>query len=224
MVRYARRARLPRVYEAITRNDDFTDRRTDVRRLAGKRARPLAIFIQEGKRTDYRREVPAGYGVAQVRRTAATAGVAVIYDRRQVQAVGKVRHRVLARGRGLLPRGVTWVPVKLDGVWVTLASTHRPPQRNRADWPEFDRNLRRWLRRRGNPVVLGMDTNVPGRPRRKRRELKRLARSYGMRVRGRSLDAVFINGRLRFVGRAAKRYRRMRSDHHPVGALFRVKK
>lgn len=231
MIPYFRKASRPAVFEVITRNDDFTDRKTDVPAILRAR-RPLGMLVQEGKNTDYRALLGERYLVVQDMSTPATAGVAVIVDKHQIERSGTSGHVPLVSAKGLLPRGVTWVQVMVDGERIVLASAHRPPQRNSRDWPAFDRALRKWKAGIALPIVLGMDTNVPGKPARKRREMKRLAASYGMRYRGRKLDAVFVRRtrrgqkqpRLVFAHLVARLYARMRSDHHPIGALFRVKK
>lgn len=219
---YNRKRRRPDRWEVITRNDDFTDRKTDIPYLL-RTHRPAVIGTQESKRTDYRAVVDTRrYAVTQDMSNAARAGVAIITDRQQAATATNMQHRALVSARGLLPRGVTSTTAWLAHRPVVLASTHRPPQRNMSSWPAFDRALRRWIRAQPHPVILMLDSNVQGRRRRKRRELKRLAKSYRMRVRGVGLDAVMINGDLRFAS-AARAYRRLRSDHRPVGALVRWK-
>lgn len=210
-------------WEVITRNDDFTDRKTDVPYLL-RTHRPAIVGTQESKFTDYRKELrDERYHIAQDTSTPARQGVAVIIDTEQVGPVpAPTLHRVLIEAKGLLPRGVTWTHTQLDGRSVVVASAHRPPQRNSDDWPAFDRALTGWIRDQSIPVILCMDSNVPGNKRRKKRELKALARRYNMRARGAGLDAVFINRDLRFAS-AARAYRKLRSDHRPVGSLLRWK-
>ena len=226
----------------VTLNDDYTSRRTDVRRAFRHRARavakrlgrrlprrrvrnlrPLALLVQEAKNTPLGAILPPGsYGVAHDRSSAARAGVAVVWDVDQASAVGDQHHRVLCepRGAAMLPRGVTWQTLRVDGEPIVFASTHRPPERYDWLWPEFDRNLRAWVAEQRHPVVLGIDTNVKGWGWQKPGRRRRLARSMGMRQRGRGIDAVFVTPPLR-VSRP-RWLPRWTSDHRGVEVRVRV--
>ncbi len=168
---------LPYAYEAITVNDDFTDALSDVRYLARTR-RPLVIMTQESKRTDYRQRLDDGWGVTQRMTDDSTAGVAVIWNRGLVRAIGTTNNRPSELGRGYLPlvvpvhgedmltRGVVWqdLEVRTSGYRFRLYSTHRPPQRHRHLWPAFDDNLEQFIEASPIPVLGGTDNNQPGGP------------------------------------------------------------
>ena len=220
--RFARFLRRPAVIEGISLNDDFTNKKSDVRAILRER-RPAWIGIQEGKVRDYRDDLPSRYGVVQRLRTAGTAGVAVIYDRRQVKPAGHHRDKprglgygwqvLTPAGRGILTRGVAWRDVRVRGRLVRLASVHRPPWRARALWPAFDRALDAWVAKSPIPVWMVGDFNTP------------FART--IRVRGRKrlvrIDGHFIVGRLRFRGRP-QALRKRSSDHRGIAALVHVRK
>ena len=191
----------------ITLNDDFTDATSDAGHLM-RNGRPFAVLTQESKRGPLDRQAPSSYGVAQVLGAPATAGVAVAYDLTRATQVSATRHRVLCRPHGaqMLARGITWIQVLTDAGPLILASAHRPPERYRHLWAEFDHNLAEWVAERDHPIILGMDANTRARG--------PLARRLGMRQAGRGVDAVFVTDPLR-VGHA-RRLRRRTSDHHPV--------
>lgn len=172
--------------DVITVNDDFTDHLTDVPALIRWR-RPFGIAVQEGKNTRYRPLVKGmGYGVRQNTTTSATAGVSVLWDRKQAHAVRRPhRDRPRRRGHGyavlvgpahgIQARGVVWQDLRVRRVgWrkltpgrrpiVRLASTHRPPKRADASWPAYDAALTRWLAASPHPVILGTDNNDEDRP------------------------------------------------------------
>ena len=195
-------------FTCVQLNADFTDRRTDlpyvIERRGNKRRRlaerPWVVFGQETVREDWSRLAPAGWATAQDMSTEATRGVAVTWDTAHVEAVGDWRCVLLLPERpGVIMRG-RWIiaqDVRIGGQVVTLASTHRPPERYAHLWPEFDRALAAWVRRQQHPVILGIDTNVPGLRALKPGRRRRLARSLGMRQAGYGIDAVMVTPPLR---------------------------
>lgn len=184
--RLSRRLRQAVTAEVITVNDDFTDHLTDVPALI-RRRRPLALFVQEGKFTNYRVLVKGlGYGVRQRRHSEASRGVSVLWDRKQARRTVR-RHRdnphrtghgyaiLVGAAHGILPRGVVWQDVRVRRIgWrrltpgrrpvVRLASAHRPPQRASASWGAYDAALTRWMAASPHPVILGTDNNSTVRP------------------------------------------------------------
>ncbi|WP_418061722.1 hypothetical protein [Pimelobacter simplex] len=221
--------------EGVTINDDFTDRTSDVPAILRAR-RPAWVGIQEGKREDYADLLEdARYGVEQRMTTAATRGVALVYDRDQVRTVGTAvdqprrvgrgYQQLTPAGHGILARGVVWQDVCVRGPLgrrrrVRIASTHRHPKRASAMWPEFDDALATWLAASPIPVWLDLDANAP---------LDRidLSAAHAFHVRNarrlwRGIDGHIITGPLRFALRPAKRLRRRTSDHRGVAALVRI--
>lgn len=218
-------------FRAVTLNADFTDRRSDLRHVvthSGKRRRRLAdrpwiVFGQETVREDWSRLAPAGWATTQDMSTEATRGVAIAWDTAHVEAVGDWRCvLLLPERRGVEMRG-RWViaqDVRIGGEAVTLASTHRPPERYAHLWPEFDRALAAWVRRQRHPVILGMDTNVPGLGIVKPGRRRRLARSLGMRQAGYGIDAVLVTPPLRV--RPVRWLPKRTSDHRAVEVAVTV--
>ena len=227
----------PWVHAVVTINDDFTDHVTGTRRLIrggrflprrvrarledAKRA-PLAMLCQETKNSRLRDDLPARFGVTQFMDTAASAGVAVVWDTEQAAALEGPQHRgwqplVHPRGVRMETRGVVWQDVEVgrpgSGRVVRLAAAHRPPARYSHLWPAFDRALRQWADRSPYPVLLGIDGNTD--------HLGDLRRRLGFRfVRGWRIDAVLAKGRkLRPVSKA-KRLPKGPSDHHPIRTLW----
>lgn len=217
------------VIEGVTLNDRYTDRATDVPATLTAR-RPAWVGIQEGKNTDYADLLESErYAVEQRLRSEATAGVAIVYDRTQLEAIGNALdnpHR-LGRGyqqltgpqHGILARGVIWqdVCVKKGGIarrqrQVRIASTHRHPERAAEAWPEYDRELDQWIAASPIPVWLTLDGNT--------------RRPGTIHVRGRrrfiGIDGHIITGALRFVAQRLRRLKRRTSDHRGVAALVRI--
>jgi len=217
------------VIEGVSLNDRYTDRDTDV--PATLAARPPAwVGIQEGKHTDYADLLESErYAVEQRMRSEATKGVAIVYDRTQLEAIGNALDdpRRLGRGyqqltgpqHGILARGVIWQDtcVRKRGIArrqrrVRIAATHRHPERAREAWPEFDRELDNWMADSPIPVWLVIDGNT--------------RRPGSIRVRGRrrfiGIDGHIVTGALRFATQRARRLKRRTSDHRGVAALVTI--
>lgn len=220
-IRHRARLLLPRVFEVVSLNDDFTTRATDAPSVLRAR-QPLALGIQEGKATDYRARVGSRWGVRQRLALQATAGVAVLWDLDRARAVGVTKDNPKRTGHGWLPlvsprpgedmltRGVVWQDVRvLDaGRVVRLASTHRPPWRHRHHWREFDQGLDSWLALSPVPVVLMLDNNSTRRPNLNAR----------WRWHGAGIDGVLTDLPVRSVLQLHQR----RSDHAPVSIAVRI--
>lgn len=229
-VQWARMLARPGVLEGVTINDDFTDRTSDAPAILRAR-RPAWVGIQEGKREDYADLLEdARYGVEQRMTTAATRGVALVYDRQQVRTVGTAvdQPRRIGRGyqqltpagHGILARGVVWQDVCVRGPLgrrrrVRIASTHRHPKRARAMWPDFDDALRDWIRKSPIPVWLVLDANASV-------DQVELHGIFQERRLWRGIDGHIITGPLRFALRPARRLRWRTSDHRGVAALVRI--
>lgn len=216
---------LPFVYEAITVNDDFTDALSDVRHLARTR-RPLVLMAQESKRTDYRARLDDSWGVTQRMTDDSTAGVAVIWNRGLVSAIGGTRDRPAMLGRGYVPlvvprngedmltRGVVWqdLEVRTSGFRFRIYSTHRPPQRHRRLWPAFDDNLEAFIEASPLPVLGGTDNNEPGGPD---------VDSALLRWRGIGIDGFTASPGVRVL--STYELQRRHSDHRAVSGAVLLK-
>lgn len=210
-------------HEVITVNDDFTDDLSDVRYLARTR-RPAVIDAQESKRTDYRQVLDLSWGVRQRLTDDSTAGVATIWDRKILDAIGESRDRVGQIGYGYLPlvephhgedmltRGIVWqdLEVLATGFRFRSASTHRPPQRHDHLWPIFDDHLEAWLDASPLPVLVGTDNNQPGGP----NVDDNLARWKGI-----GIDGFLGDIQVTSVYELDQR----NSDHRPVSGAARLK-
>ncbi|MGH3347635.1 MAG: endonuclease/exonuclease/phosphatase family protein [Nocardioides sp.] len=214
----------------LTINDDFTDRVTDVIHLLATH-RPLVAGVQEGKASDYHRLARRGlarrYDVRQDVRHDGAAGVAVLWNRVLAQPIGDDSDRpdrlgagwleLTPAGDGLLSRGVVWQDLKVrtgpSEVRVRLASTHRPPQRNRHLWPTFDRRLAAFCAASPVPVLVFMDANEDGGP-------ANLVRRTGLTWRGVGIDGVLSDLP---DGTAPVALERRRSDHHAVSIALELR-
>jgi len=207
----------------LTINDDFTDRLTDVDHLLATH-RPLVAGVQEGKLSDYgglaRRGLARRYGVRQDDRHDGAAGVAVLWNRVLAQPIGDASDRpdrlgggwleLTPAGDGLLARGVVWQDLRVrtgsDDVRVRLASTHRPPQRDRHLWPTFDRRLAAFCAASPVPVLVFMDANEENGP-------TDLQRRSGLAWHGVGIDGVLSDLP---VPTAPAALEHRHSDHHAV--------
>ena len=220
----------PRVVEALTVNDDFTDRLSDIPDLLATR-RPAFGGAQEVKRTNVTSDVRAllgwRYGVLQDRRHEGAAGVAVFWDRLVCRATGKTVDdperigcgwvELTPAGDGLLSRGVVWQDVVIRVGWVAkarirVASTHRPPGRDDHLWPAFDTALAEFVHDSPLPLVIVLDCNEAGGP-------VELVRLSGLSWRGAGIDGVLTDLP---VPEAPKALERRRSDHHAVSIPIRL--
>lgn len=104
-------------------------------------------------------------GVHQNCATLATAGSAVVWDKR----VGDVRGRgvvLLASpepGDNMRRRYGAWVDLDIDGEILRYIAAHRP-LKSTGDQPEFDRNLALFIERTPHPWIVAMDANTPDLP------------------------------------------------------------
>lgn len=224
------------IREALSVNDDFTDRTTDLPALL-KARRPAFLGAQETKRTQVNPRVRHAlgwqYGVRQDRRDEGAAGVAVAWDRVIARPLGRAVDdpeelgggwlELLPAGDGLLARGVVWQDLIVRRGWtattrIRLASTHRPPRRNANQWPAYDTALARWADDSPLPVLLLMDSNEPGGP-------AVLSRLTGMTWRGVGIDGALHDPHLTPVTSAlrhASALPRRQSDHRAVSILIRL--
>lgn len=211
------------IHEALSVNDDFTDRKTDLPALL-KARRPAFLGAQETKLTKVNPRVRHAlgwqYGVRQDRRHDGAAGVAVAWDRVIARGIGRAVDdpeelgggwlELLYAGDGLLARGVVWQDLIVRVGWtaqarVRLASTHRPPRRDKHLWSTYDTALARWANDSPLAVLLLMDSNEPGGP-------AVLSRLTGMRWRGVGIDGALTD----LTTGPATALPRRQSDHRAV--------
>ena len=211
----------PGTFEALSVNDDFTDKVTDIPFLARTR-HPLAIGGQETKGIDYREKLDHTWGVRQRMSNEATQGVMVAWSRELAYAVGSEVNMPTRLGHGWLPlvepgpgndvltRGVIWQDVQIRGYGhkVRIASTHRPPFRDRDLWKAYDAALEAWLDASPIPVLLLTDANEAGGP-------DFDDEQWGWR--GIGIDGAVSN--LRLV--SAYELSFLRSDHRPLSIAVR---
>ena len=212
-------------FQAVCINDDWANLASDVPGLVND-LRPLVAGVQEGWRVRYRSKVRRRWGVLQIRETKATAGVAVLWDRRKLERVGKRRHNPARQGRGIhvigkgadtRDRPVVWQDVRFrPGVErgrmprvFRVASVHYPPQRDRESWAAFDAHLETWVRQSPLPVILFMDSNQHTGP---EGLLHGIAAKYAWHAVPDSIDGAVTSLPVKAVKQLPKRT----SDHHPV--------
>lgn len=213
----------PSVYEALTVNDDFTDRWTDIPALARERL-PLLIGGQEAKSINYReRGLSETYGLRHRQHDEATQGVLVAWNRQLAHTIGQALDDPAALGRGWIPiiepragmdmlvRGVVWQDIHLRGTSTRIrgASYHRPPLRHRELWREADDRLEAWLDASPIPVVLLTDANEVGGPD---------VDDERWTWRGVGIDGALTNVPVPSVYDLARR----RSDHRPVSIALHL--
>lgn len=178
----------------------------EVKNLRG----PWSLRAQLSRRT---------MGVAQVTRTAATAGVAIVWDKSRVKAVkGSQRLRVgVVPGPhdDMLTRHLIAVDLVIEGrLIVTAIAGHRPPFRLRHLWPAYDRALADLVTKTRHPVILFTDNNSHAAS----RSVEQLLRPFARRI-----DMIMIERtpRLRARGQAFD-LPATESDHRPVGLEVEV--
>lgn len=191
-------------FRIATVNDDFTDRKTNLRDV-----KAAVVMVQEAKNTRVRDVRPRDeFGVHQARRPD-RAGSALVWDKDRVRA-GERGYALGVRPQGaaMLTRWISYTDVTVGGATVRMMSVHRPPQRFSRLWPDFDRNLARFVKQSPHPVIVGMDANE--------RNPRRLAHLTGLRWHAPegSIDGFLATRGIRFE----KTWRGPKgsSDHHPV--------
>lgn len=197
-------------FTAATINDDYTDRRTNVPDV-----KATVKLVQEAKNTDLRQELSNDWGVHQNSRDPGKKGSAVVWDKDRVRATDRgVVLGVTPQGQKMMKRWISWTDVVIDGVKVRMASAHRPPRRFNELWPEFDRNLARFVKSTRLPLIIGMDSNT--------RDPSKMERITGLKWAGlrRDIDGFLVSPGIR-VDQIREGPRRS-SDHNPVIARFRV--
>ncbi len=207
-----------KTFTVATINDDFTDKKTSLNRV-NQQVNPDIMLLQEAKNSNLAKDAGKGVGVFQNRSTDDKAGSAVAWDKDEVKA-GK---RGLAlgvnppKGVGMLSRYMTFTDVKVEGRSVRMISVHRPPQRFKAQWPAFDRNLAAFVKSSPLPVIIGLDANE--------RTPAGLAKATGLRWESSgptSIDGFLVSKELGVSN--IRRLDKGVSDHHPVVADFHWKK
>lgn len=221
------------VHEVITCNDDFTDNKSNIKDLFWPR-RPLAIFAQEAKNTDYRTWIKnhEKVGVVQFKFSNAVQGSAVIWDREQAHSYGDAVgpfpaipgcgywNLVPNSGRGMLDRYAVWRDVEVgergSGRIVRLMSAHRPPPRKSGTWDQFDERLDWLIGVSPFPVILGADINTKS-----LWKWPNKITNGRWNARGGHVDSVTAFGKGDEVSLVAseKRLPKGSSDHHPRAAL-----
>lgn len=219
--------RSPAVVEGLSVNDDFTDNLTDVVDLIERRW-PAFIGVQEGKRHVYESLLRRFFGLEpryQVRQDLTgegPSGVAVLWDTLRCRAIGTALNdpdelgggwlELTPAGHGLTARGVVWQDLRVRIGWlrrrtVRVCSAHRPPQRNRDQWPLFDARLAAFCKDSPHAVVVFMDCNEAGGP-------DALVELTGLRWYGQHFDGALTD--LHVPGGVAEALDRADSDHKPV--------
>lgn len=208
--------------QIITCNDDFNTKRSNVPALSKRTPAPLFIGIQEGKIERYRDMLdPKLWLVRQGTGSDARKGNAVIIRRDLATKVGSRADDPSKRGWGIkiltkrdrgdqmLDRYITWADVRLksNGKVIRLAACHRPPQRERDNWAEFDRNLSAWAKASPVPVIVAMDANQPN------------PKFTGLVWTGLGIDGFAHSKSITLNNRS--RLPKDSSDHHPVLARFK---
>lgn len=157
-------------------------------------------------------------GVAQVTRTPATSGVAIVWDKSRVRAVKdsqRIALGVKPDGQQLLARYLLAVDLVIDGrLIVTAIDGHRPPVRDRELWPAYDATLARLVNQARHPVILFTDNNAAAMPRTLVGEL---------RPHARRIDMICTDPQLRIDGPAFD-LPATKSDHRPVGLRIEVRR
>lgn len=177
--RYPPKAPPTPTFRAVSLNDDWANLASDVPATV-EAVRPLAAGVQEGWRVKYRSVVPKRWGVKQRLESKASAGVAVLWDRRRLARLGSSSNpskrgrglQVIGKGEDTRDRPVVWRDLKFKpGVnrgalppAFRLASVHYPPMRDKKAWAKFDATLALWLKRSPLPVLLLTDSNHHGGP------------------------------------------------------------
>lgn len=167
-------------------------------------------FLQEVAPVRLRDRLSPYVGVHQDATRDDRAGVALVWDRSRVRAS---RRRYLLgatpNGHRMLRRWLCVADLTIDGHFtVTAFSGHRPPQRYRDLWPEFDRAVDQLVEDARHPLIGGIDSNT--------RETLDLATFYGLQRRAIGIDVILASPDLH-VGPAV-RLPATKSDHPPVGS------
>ena len=191
----------------ISINDNWANYATDVPWLV-HHLHPLIMGVQEGYRREYRHELGGRWGVKQRLGNKAEAGVAIIFDRHRLHQIGRHRptdhqpHKIghgwdeLATASDTRARGVIWTDLEVDkpipGIpdRFRLASWHRFPVRDKAEWGRFDRPAVHWLRESPLPVIVFQDSNEHGGP---TGIAEKIAGKYGWHAAGQSIDGALVH-------------------------------
>ncbi|MDP3151216.1 MAG: hypothetical protein Q8N23_01015 [Archangium sp.] len=200
-----------------TVNDDFTDDKSRLKRLNKVTD---VMLVQEAKGTHIRKVMKGtDSGVHQDRSSEDRAGSAVVWDRKDARSTDRGLKLASTKGSGVLNRWVTWVDLKVGDKKVRMVSVHRPPGYASKLWPQFDRNLRAFIKQTRHakmPLVIGMDANTES--------YGRFARAAGMKwhaPKGPTAHGKVIDGFLASPGIKFQNLRRLDkgpSDHTPVVA------
>ncbi len=199
-----------------TVNDDYTDKKTRLERLNKVTD---VMLVQEAKNTKIRKLLGKENGVHQDRSSEDRAGSAVVWDRKDARATKRGMQLASSKGQGVLNRWVTWVDLKVGDKKVRMVSVHRPPGYASKLWPQFDANLRAFIKQTRAaklPLVIGMDANTES--------YGRFARSAGLKwhaPKGPTAHGKVIDGFLASPGIKFEHLHRLNkgpSDHTPVVA------
>lgn len=199
-----------------TVNDDFTDGKT---RLKDLNKVTDVMLVQEAKNTKIRKLMGEKSGVHQDRSSEDRAGSAVVWDRKDARSTNRGLKLMSKKGEGVLNRWVTFVDLKVGDKKVRMVSVHRPPGYASKLWPQFDRNLRAFIKQTRSeklPMVIGMDANTE--------QYGRFARAAGMKwhapkgptAHGKTIDGFLASPGIKFNN--LHRLHRGPSDHTPVVA------
>lgn len=194
-----------------TVNDDFTDRKTNLKRVNAD-----VMLVQEAKNTNLRKTMNDTFGVHQAARED-KAGSAVVWKKGEAKATDRgYALGVQPNGAAMLTRWMSWTDMNVDGVKVRMISVHRPPKRYARLWPAFDAHLAAFVKSTKGPVVVGMDANQTN--------PQAMARRTGLKW---VAPQGSIDGFLVSPGVVVEKMRRLAkgsSDHHPVVAKIRLKR
>lgn len=200
-------------FTVATVNDDFTDRKTNL-----KRVKADVILAQETKNTDVKRALKnRDVGVHQDTAHDDKQGTSVIWNKKRMGA-GKRGYALGTRpqGRKMLSRWLNFTDVNIDGQKVRMVSAHRPPARFKALWPTFDKRLADFVKGHKGPIIVGMDSN--------QHTHEGLEKMTGLKWQGPpgSIDGFLVSKGIRVSD--MRRLPRGSSDHQPVKAKFSIRR
>lgn len=203
-------------FSVATINDDFNTPKSNLPHVKAD-----VLLGQEEKFEHVRKLLGKKWGVHQAVRREDQQGTAVAWNRdvfqhRPKDAAGYAMG-VRPHGHALLTRWINYTDLSIDGKQVRMASVHRPPKRDSALWPEFDRNLKAFVAKHDGPIIIGMDAN--------QENPQRMAKEVGLRWVAPgpgSIDGFLVSKGVH-VEHPAHRLKKGSSDHAPVKARFSIR-
>lgn len=204
--------------QMVTTNVDFTDGpRGSLANFLDSFPGAGLAFLQEAKKLDLRHELSGLVGVHQAGDTA-RAGSALVWDRTQLQALGRSWHLGANPVPGwMLARWLTWADLEHRATSFRFRgiAAHAPPRYlGKAPQAEFKANLARFIALSPLPVVVGLDTN--------QKNPARWAGDLGLGWAGKGVDGFAYSHTLD-VG-DVRRLKPTGSDHRAVAATLTLGK